>query len=65
VISVRLDRERLERLRRTARAMNRTPGEAAAVLVEEGIRLREYPGIEFRDTALGRQAYLRGTRLAV
>ena len=65
VISFRLGGERLERLRRAARGMNRTPGEAAAALVEEGLRLREFPGLEFRDTAIGRQAYLRGTRLAV
>jgi hypothetical protein len=65
VISFRLGGERLERLQRVARAMNRTPGEAAAAIVEEGLRLREFPGIEFRDTGIGRQAYLRGTRLAV
>jgi uncharacterized protein (DUF433 family) len=65
VISFRLAGERLERLRRAARATNRTPGGLAAALVEEGLRLREYPGIEFRDTAIGRQAYLRGTRLAL
>jgi hypothetical protein len=45
--------------------MNRTPGEMAATLVEEGLRLREFPGLEFRSSALGRQAYLSGTRLAV
>ncbi len=65
VISFRLGDERLERLQRTARAMNRTPGEAAAIRVEEGMRLREFPGLEFRDTAIGRQAYVRGTRLPV
>jgi hypothetical protein len=65
VISFRLGGDDLERLRRAARATNRTPGELAATLVEEGLRLREYPGIEFRDTAIGRQPYLRGTRLAL
>jgi hypothetical protein len=65
VISCRLGEDRLQRLPRAARAMNRSPGEAAAAMVEEGLRLREFPGLEFRDTAVGRQAYLRGTRLAV
>lgn len=65
VIKFRLGDERLERLHRVARAMNRAPGEAAATLVEEGLRLREFPGIEFRDTAIGRQAYIRGTRLPI
>ena len=27
--------------------------------------MRDFPGITFRDTGIGRQAYLRGTRLAV
>lgn len=65
VISFRLAGERLERLRRTARAMNRSASEAAALLVEEGLRLREFPGIEIRDTPIGRQAFLRGTRLGI
>jgi hypothetical protein len=65
VISFHLKGERLERLRRAARALGRTPGEVAAALGEEGLRQRDFPGIEFRDTAIGRQAYPRGTRLAV
>ena len=64
-ISFRFDGERLERLRRVARAMNRTASEAAVLLVEEGLRLREFPGVEFRDTPIGRQAFLRGTRLGI
>ena len=65
VVSFRLDEIEVERLRRAARAMGRSPGEVAAVLVDEGLRLREFPGIEFRDTPVGRQAFLRGTRLGV
>jgi len=65
VISFRLNGERLERLNRVARSMNRTPGEAAAILVEESLREREFPGLVFRDTGIGRQAFLRDTRLAV
>ena len=37
----------------------------AAQFVEEAIRQAEFAGIEFRDSALGRQAYLKGSRLAV
>jgi uncharacterized protein (DUF433 family) len=37
----------------------------AALLVEEGLRLRDFPGIEFRDTPIGRQAFIAGTRLGV
>jgi uncharacterized protein (DUF433 family) len=65
VLSFRVNEDALERLRRLARSIGHSPGEAAARLVEEGLRLREFPGIEFRDTPVGRQAYLRGTRLGV
>jgi uncharacterized protein (DUF433 family) len=34
-------------------------------LVEEGLRLRRHPGIEFRDTAFGRRPYVIGSRLGV
>ncbi len=27
--------------------------------------MREYPGIEFRDTPIGRQAFIAGTRLGI
>jgi uncharacterized protein (DUF433 family) len=33
--------------------------------VEEALRQREFAFVEFRDSPLGRQAYLKGTRLAV
>lgn len=42
-----------------------TPSAAMALMVKEALRTREFPGIEFRDTVVGRQAYLSGTRLKV
>lgn len=63
VVSFRLNEERMERLRRAGRAMGKAPGEVASLLVEEGLRMREHPGIDFRDTPVGRQAFIRGTRL--
>jgi uncharacterized protein (DUF433 family) len=36
-----------------------------ARLVEEGIRRRHFPQVDLRETAVGRVAYLKGTRLAV
>jgi uncharacterized protein (DUF433 family) len=65
VVGIRLAPERLERLQRAARALNQSVGEMAGLLVEEGLRLREFPGLEFRDTPIGRQAFLAGTRLGV
>ncbi len=37
----------------------------AVVLLEEALRVREHPMIEFRDSPAGRQGYLRGSRIAV
>lgn len=64
-ISFQISDERLEQLRETAREMDRSLEDSAAALVEEGLRQREFPGIEFRSTALGRQAYLSSLRLAL
>lgn len=65
VVSLRLKDEQIERLQRAARRLGRSPAEAAALLLEESLRQREYPFIEFRDSPAGRQAYLQGTRIAV
>ena len=65
VIGIRIAADRLGTLERAARALNRSPGELAGLLVEEGLRMREYTGIEFRDTPIGRQAYIAGTRLGI
>jgi uncharacterized protein (DUF433 family) len=65
VVSLRLKDEQIERLRRAARRLGRSPSAAAALLLDESLRQGEYPFIEFRDSPVGRQAYLQGTRLAV
>ncbi|MSQ14705.1 MAG: transcriptional regulator [Dehalococcoidia bacterium] len=65
VVSLRLSDDQIERLQRAGRRLGRSPSEAAALLLEEALRQREYAFIEFRDSAAGRQAYLQGTRLAV
>lgn len=65
VVSLRLKDDQVERLRRAARRLGRSPSEAAALLLEESLRQREFAFIEFRDSPVGRQAYLPGTRLAV
>ena len=65
VVSLRLKDDQVERLERAARRLGRTPSEAAALLLEESLRQREFAFIEFRDSPVGRQAYLKGTRLAV
>jgi hypothetical protein len=65
VVSVRLPRATGERLKRLARRAGRTPSDTTARLVEEGLRRAEFAWIDFRDSALGRHAYLAGTRLPV
>jgi uncharacterized protein (DUF433 family) len=65
VVGIRLAEQRFAELQRAARAAGRTPSELAGRLVEEGLRQRTFPGIDFRDTPIGRQAFLAGTRLSV
>src|SRR5579859_967737 len=64
VISLRLKDSQVERLERAARRFGRTASETAALLLEEALRQRAFASIEFRDSPVGRQAYLKGTRLA-
>jgi uncharacterized protein (DUF433 family) len=52
-------------LERLAAQLGYKPAHLGARLVEEGLRRRNFPQIELRDTAAGRVAYLKGTRLAV
>jgi hypothetical protein len=42
-----------------------TPSHTSARLVEEGLRRSEFAFIDFRDSAIGRQAYIQGSSLAV
>lgn len=65
VISLRLQDDQIERLGRLARRLNRRPTSAAQLLLEEKLREAEFPAIEFRNTAAGRGAFVRGTGLAV
>lgn len=48
-----------------ARRFGHRPAQVGARLVEEGLRRRDFPQIELRDTVAGRVAYVAGTRLAV
>lgn len=64
-ISIEIDDERLKRLRQIARAASQTPDATVDTLIEEGLRLREFPGIHFRDTGIGRQAFVPSLRLPI
>src|SRR5437016_7393038 len=65
VISMRLPAESGKRLKRMAIRHGWTPSDASARLVEEGLRRSEFAFIDFRDSPVGRQAYLQGSSLAV
>lgn len=65
VISMRLPAESGNRLRRMANRHGWTPSDASARLVEEGLRRSEFAYIDFRDSSVGRQAYIQGSTLAV
>jgi uncharacterized protein (DUF433 family) len=62
---MRLQDEQVSRLRRFARTVGKTPGELSALWIEERLREAEFAFIEFRPSAVGRQAYLRGSRVTV
>jgi hypothetical protein len=65
VISLRLKDDDLKRLDRVARKHAHSAGAAAALLLHEKLREEDFPFVEFRDSAVGRQAYVKGHRLTV
>jgi hypothetical protein len=65
VLSMRLPLESGNRLKRMANRHGWTPSDASARLVEEGLRRSEFAFIDFRDSAVGRQAYIQGGTLAI
>lgn len=65
VLSMRLPVESGRRLKRIANRHGWTPSDASARLVEEGLRRSEFAFLDFRDSPVGRQAYIQGSTLAI
>lgn len=65
VISMRLPIASGKRLKSMANRHGWTPSDASARLVEEGLRRSEFAFLDFRDSTIGRQAYIQGSSLAV
>ena len=65
VVSTRLSEETETRLQRLARRLGKTPSETGAMLIEESLRENEFAYIEFRNSPVGRQAYMKSSNLAV
>ena len=54
-----------ERLKKLAQRFGWTPSDTSARLVEEGLRRSEFAYLDFRNSSLGRMAYVQGSSLAV
>src|SRR5881628_3717105 len=65
VMTLRLPATVARGIERLASRFGHKPAQIGARLVEEGLRRRDFPQIDLRDTASGRVAYLKGTRFAV
>lgn len=65
VVSIRLRADQVVRLKRFARRMGKSQSETAAQFIEEAMREAEFTNIEFRDSVLGRQVYMKDSNLAV
>jgi uncharacterized protein (DUF433 family) len=65
VVSLRVSEGQAKRLQRKARRMGRSPSETGAILLEESLRREEFAFIDFRDSSVGRQACIQGSRLSV
>ena len=64
-LSIRLSLEERKDLNDLSRFKGTPPTALGAQFIAEGLRTARFPGIEFRNTTLGRMAYLKNSRLAV
>ena len=60
VVNTLLSEDTADRLNRLARRLGKTPSETGAMLIEESLREAEFAYIKFRNSPLGRQAYVIG-----
>jgi hypothetical protein len=65
VQSCRLEKEAASLLAKQAKRKHLDVSSLSSIYLSEKTREEEFPGIGFRDSVGGREAYLQGTRLAV
>jgi len=65
VVSLRLPDQEAAQLKRYARKIRRKTGETARILLGDALRQLQFPYVEFRDSAIGPQAYIKGRRVQV
>jgi hypothetical protein len=64
-IQLELPDDQAKILELVAAGLHKTPSEAIALFMEEGLRREMFPQVDFRDSSEGRQAYASGSSLAV
>ena len=64
-VSIRLTAEERNDLNDLSRCKGTPPTTLGAQFISEGLRMTRFPGIEFRNTTLGRLAYVKRSRVAV
>jgi uncharacterized protein (DUF433 family) len=64
-VSVELTDEQTTWLEQEAKRLGTSPAEVVACRIEEALRESTFRNLEFRDTIVGREVYIRGTRLKV
>jgi len=64
-VSFRFDPSTLERLKQRSREAGATQAALVERYIEEGMRVDEHPGIQFREGGSGRRPRVLGTRLDV
>jgi uncharacterized protein (DUF433 family) len=65
VMTLRLPKGVKRGVEQLAARFGHKPAQLGARLIEEGLRRRDFPQIDLRETAAGRVAYIAGTRFAV
>jgi hypothetical protein len=65
IVSIRLPDEQAEQLKSQARRLGKTPSETGAQLIDEALRASAFAYIEFRNSPVGRQAYIKASTRAV
>lgn len=65
VMTLRLPKNVKRGVDRLAARFGHKPAQLSVRLIEEGLRRRDFPQIDLRETAAGRVAYVAGTRMAV
>lgn len=65
VVTMQLQESQLARLRKLAHRLGHSPSEMGALLIEEALRMADFNLVNFRDSPVGRQAYIVGSSLAV